>query len=274
MDVSSIDSHVQGEPTNEQSYVQETSLPLIVLYHLLIDLYDNAYPIPFIDFRRIFDRYMKATKGNLIDTIVLLIYGAGSIKQIGTGSEEISVERLVEGRDRYGEDVKMVRSPFYRFIDMDDEIRIGYDYAVVIDFIDHDAELTENPSTDVNELIESDETIKTRTIPRFPIYINAVTGDILFDFNETTHVMINVHDMKFVVKTKADQYKLDDSTEIALQPVPKDCIGIRSVVLKDQRVIVTELDNGTQFCLNAEHNRFEIIEPTGNAQYEYIMSTD
>jgi hypothetical protein len=86
--------------------------------------------------------------------------------------------------------------------------------------------------------------------------------------------MINVHDMKFVVKTRTEQYKLDDSTEIALQPVPKDCIGLRSVVLNDRRVIVTELDNGTQFCFNAEHNRFEIIEPTGNAQFEYIMSAD
>lgn len=274
MDVSSIDSPVQGEPTAEQSYVQETPLPLRVLYQLLIDIYDNAYPIPFIDFRRIFDRYMKATNGNLIDVIVLLTYGAGNIKRIGTGSEDISVERLIEGRDKYGEDVKTVRSPFYRFIDMDDEIRIGYDYAIVIDFIDHDNDSTEQPSTDVNELIESDDAVKTRTIPRFPMYINAVAGDILFDFNETTHVMINVHDMKFVVKTKAERYKLNDSTEIDLQPVPKGCIGLRSVVLSDHRVIVTELDNGTQFCLNAEHNRFEIIEPTGNAQYEYIISTD
>lgn len=274
MDVSSIDSPVQGEPSAEQSYVQETSLPLRVLYQLLIDLYDNAYPIPFIEFRRVFDRYMKATKDNIIDTIVLLIYGAGEIKRIGTGTEEISVERLVEGHDKYGEDVRTVRSPFYRFIDMDDEVRIGYDYANVIDFIDHEQESSEQPTTNIAELIESDDVIKTRKLPRFPMYINAVSGDIIFDFNETALVMINVHSMKFVVKTKAEKYKLDDSTEIALQPVPKDCIGLRSVVLKDSCIIVTELDNGTQFCLNAEHNRFEIIEPTGNAQYEYILSTD
>ena len=274
MDVSSIDSPVQGEPPAEYSYVQETSLPLRVLYQLLIDLYDNAYPIPFIEFRRVFDRYMKATKDNLIDVIILLIYGAGEIKRIGTGTEEISIERLIEGRDKYGEDVKTVCSPFYRFIDMDDEVRIGYDYATVIDFIDHEYESTEQPTTDITELIESDDVVKTRKLPRFPMYINAVSGDIMFDFNESTHVIINIHDMKFIVKTRAEQYKLIDSTEIDLQPVPKGCIGIHSVVLSDPRVIVTELDNGTQFCLNAEHNRFEIIEPTGNAQYEYILLSE
>jgi hypothetical protein len=154
---------------------------------------------------------------------------------------------------------------------MDDEVRIGYDYATVIDFIDHDNETTETPSTDIAELIESDESIKTRTIPRFPMYINAVTGDILFDFNETTHVIINVHDMKFVIKTKGERYDLNDSTEIELQPVPKDCIGLRSVVLKDSHIIVTELDNDIQFCFNADHKRFEIIEPSGSTQYEYIL---
>ena len=271
MDVSSIDSPVQGEVTSEQSYVQETSVPLRILYQLLIDLYDNAYPIPFIEFRRVFDRYMKATKDNLIDAIVLLIYGAGSIKQIGTGTEEIAVERLLEGREKYGEDVKTVRSPFYRFIDMDDEVRIGYDYATVIDFIDYDNESTEQPSADVAELIECDERIKTRVLPRFPMYINHVTGDILFDFNEMTHVAINVYKMKFIVKTTGQQYDLSESTEIALQPVPKDCIGLQSVCLNDKRIIVTELDNGTQFCLNTEHQRFEIIESTGNVQHEYLL---
>lgn len=275
MEVSAIDSPVQGEPTNEQSYADETSVPLRVLYQMLVDLYDNAYPIPFIDFRKTFDRYMKATKDNIIDTIVLLIYGAKDIKKIGTGSEDISIERLVEGRERYGEDVKTVRSPFYRFIAMDDELRIGYDYAVVIDYIDHGKEHgndnNDQAMPELSEVVESNDIIKTRILSRFSTYINHDKGDIIFDFAENVLGMINVKDMKFVVKCKQPQYKLDDVTEIELQPLPKDCTGVRSVVINGARIIVTELDNGAQFCYNAEHGRFEIIEESGCAQHEYIM---
>lgn len=271
MEISAIDNPVQGEPTNEQSYVDETSVPLRVLYQMLVDLYDNAYPIPFIDFRKTFDRYMKVTKDNIIDSIVLLIYGAKDIKKIGTGSEDISVDRLVEGRDRYGEDVKTVRSPFYRFISIDDELRIGYDYAVVIDYIDHSKDQNDQALPEISEVVESTDTIKTRILPRFSTYINHDKGDIIFDFAENVLGMINVKDMKFVVKLKRPQYKLDDITEIDLQPLPKDCTGVRSVVINGSRIIVTELDNGAQFCYNAEHCRFEIIEESGCAQHEYII---
>ena len=256
---------------NGQSYVDETPVPLRTLYQVLVDIYDNAYPIPFIDFRKTFDRYMQATKNNLIDVIVLLIYGAKDIKKIGTGTEELPIERLQSGRESYGEDVKTVRSPFYRFIDMDDEIRIGYDYAEVMDFIDHSKDSATETSVDINDLVESDATIKTHIFPRFPIYINSEVGLILFDYTDKFTVAINVKDMKFVVRSKGERYSLTDVTEMAIQPVPKGCNAIRSVLINGSRIIVTELDNGTQFCYNAEHNRFEIIEPTGSVQWEYVV---
>ncbi len=271
MEVSSIDSPVQGESTESQSYVDETSVPLRILYQLLVDIYDNAYPIPFIDFRKVFDRYMQATANNLIDAVILLIYGAKDIKKIGTGTEEIPVERLQSGRESYCEDIKTVRSPFYRFIDMDDEIRIGYDYADVIDYADHSKDSATETSMDINDVIESDATIKTHVFPRFPIYINSEAGLILFDYTDKFTVTINVKDMKFVVRSRGEQYSLTDVTEIPTQPVPTGCNAIRSVLLNGSRVIVTELDNGTQFCYNAEHNRFEIIEPTGSVQWEYVV---
>ena len=271
MEVSSIDSPVQGEPTESQSYVDETSVPLRTLYQLLVDIYDNTYSIPFIDFRKVFDRYMRATSNNLIDAVILLIYGAKDIKKIGTGTEEIPVERLQSGRESYGEDVKTVRSPFYRFIDMDDEIRIGYDYAEVMDFIDHSKDSVDETPADINDVIESDTTIKTHVFPRFPIYINSEAGIILFDYTDKFTVTINVKDMKFVVRSKGELYSLTDVTEMATQPVPIDCNAIRSVLINGSRIIVTELDNGTQFCYNAEHNRFEIIEPTGSVQWEYVV---
>lgn len=258
------------EPFNEDydEYVKETSAPLRTLYQLLVDLYDNAYPIPFIDFRKVFERYMKATKKNIIDSIVLLIYGAKDIKHIGTGTETISVDRLVSGRERYSEDVKEVHSPFYRFIDMDDEVRIGYDYATVIDFVDHSS--TQSTETgDVSSLIEADETIKTRVIPRFSMYINPDTGDITFVYKERL-VELNIAKKTFIVKCKQNQYPLENVIDIEIQPVPKDCTAVKSVVINDTRIIVTVLDNGTQFCFNAEHGRFEIITEGGDCQYEYI----
>ena len=256
---------------NGQSYVDETSVPLRTLYQVLVDIYDNAYPIPFIDFRKTFDRYMQATKNNLIDVVILLIYGAKDIKKIGTGTEEISIERLQTGREEYSEDVKTVRSPFYRFIDMDDEIRIGYDYAEVMDFIDHSKDsVAENPA-DINDVVESESIIKTHVFPRFPIYINSDLGLILFDFIDKYTVTINVKTLKFIVRSNGEQYNLSDVTEIALQPVPKGCTAIKSVLINGSRIIVTEMDNGAQFCLNAEHNRFEIIEPTGLVQWEYVI---
>ena len=270
MEVSTIDNPVQEESTEIQSYVKETSVPLRVLYQFLVDLYDNAYPIPFIDFRKTFDRYMKATQNNIFDAIVLLIYGAKDIKKIGTGTEEISVNRLVEGREKYSEEVKTVKTPFYRFIGMDDEIRIGYDYATVIDFIDHTNETTDQVEN-INDVIESDDIVRTRVIPRFPMYINTATGAIIFDFNDSTTGIVNVKDMKFIIKTKGTKYELTDITEIEIQPVPKDCSAIRSVVINGNRIIVTELDNDMQFCYNAEHMRFEIIDNVGNVQYEYII---
>ena len=269
--VSSISNPVQGEPVESQSYVDETSVPLRTLYHLLVDIYDNAYPIPFIDFRKTFDRYMQATKNNLIDAVVLLIYGAKDIKKIGTGTEEIPIERLQSGHEEYGEDVKTVRSPFYRFIDSDDEIRIGYDYAEVIDFIDHSNDSVNETPADINDVVESENVIKTHIFPRFPIYINSDLGLIMFDYTDRYSVMINVKTMKFVVRSKGELYALTDVTEIMLQPVPKGCTAIKSVVINGSRIIVTEMDNGAQFCFNAEHNRFEIIEPTGSVQWEYVV---
>jgi hypothetical protein len=271
MEVSSIDSPVQGGPPEGQSYVDETSIPLRTLYQLLVDIYDNAYPIPFIDFRKTFDRYMQATKNNLIDAVVLLIYGAKDIKRIGTGTEEISVERLQSEREKYSEDIKTVRSPFYRFIDTDDEIRIGYDYAMVMDYIDYSKDSVAETPADINDVVESESIIKTRTIPRFNTYISPVTGDIIFDFSEERMGMINVKDMKFAIALKTDRYKLDDITEIDLQPVPKGCSAVKSAVINGSRIIVTELEDGGQFCFNAEHRRFESISPTGNARYEYIL---
>lgn len=269
----SINSEVLSMEDNEtgNSYVDETSVPLRILYQLLVDIYDNAYPIPFIDFRRVFDRYMQATSNNLIDAVILLIYGAKDIKKIGTGTEELPIERLQSGRESYGEDVKTVRSPFYRFIDMDDEIRIGYDYAEVMDFIDHSKDSATETSVDINDVVESDATIKTHVFPRFPIYINSEVGLIIFDYTDKFTVAINVKDMKFVVRSKGERYSLTDVTEMATQPVPKGCNAIRSVLINGSRIIVTELDNGTQFCYNAEHNRFEIIEPTGFVQWEYVV---
>jgi hypothetical protein len=269
----SINSEVLSTEDNEtgNSYVDETSVPLRTLYQLLVDIYDNAYPIPFIDFRRVFDRYMQATSNNLIDAVILLIYGAKDIKKIGTGTEEIPVERLQSGRESYGEDVKTVRSPFYRFIDMDDEIRIGYDYAEVMDFIDHSKDSTTETPADINDVVESDTAIKTHVFPRFPIYINSEAGLILFDYTDKFTITINVKDMKFVVRSKGERYSLTDVTEMSTQPVPIGCNAIRSVLINGSRIIVTELDNGTQFCYNAEHNRFEIIEPTGSVQWEYVV---
>ena len=269
----SINSEVLSMEDNEtgKSYVDETSVPLRTLYQLLVDIYDNAYPIPFIDFRKTFDRYMQVTSNNLIDTVILLIYGAKDIKKIGTGTEEMPTERLQSGRESYGEDVKTVRSPFYRFIDMDDEIRIGYDYAEVIDFIDHSKDSVDETPADINDVVESESIIKTHVFPRFPIYINSDLGLILFDYTDKFTVAINVKDMKFVVRSKGERYSLTDVTEIETQPVPKGCNAIRSVLINGSRIIVTELDNGTQFCYNAEHNRFEIIEPTGSVQWEYVV---
>ena len=271
MELSSIDNPVQGEPTEAQSYVDETSVPLRTLYQLLVDIYDNAYPIPFIDFRKTFDRYMQATKNNLIDAIVLLIYGAKDIKKIGTGTEEISVERLYSGKENYDESVKTVRSPFYRFIDMDDEIRIGYDYAEVIDFIDHSEDTHTETPVDINDVVEFETQIKTHVFPRFPICINAEMGLIVFDFAEKYTVVIDAKNMKFIVRSKGEQYSLTDAIEMELQPVPKGCTAVKSVALTGSRIIVTEMDNGAQFCLNAEHNRFEIIESTGAVQWEYVI---
>lgn len=271
MDISSIDNPVQGEPTGAQSYVDETSVPLRTLYQVLVDIYDNAYPIPFIEFRKTFDRYMQVTKNNLIDAVILLIYGAKDIKKIGTGTEEIPVERLQSGHEEYGEDVKTVRSPFYRFIDMDDEIRIGYDYAEVIDFIDHSKDSVAETPADINDVVESESIIKTRVFPRFPIYINSDLGLILFDYTDKYTVMINVKTLKFIVRSKGELYDLTNVTEIDPQPVPKGCTAIKSVLINGSRIIVTEMNNGAQFCLNAEHNRFEIIEPTGAVQWEYVI---
>lgn len=256
---------------NGRSYVDETSVPLRTLYQLLVDIYDNAYPIPFIDFRKTFDRYMQLTKNNLIDAVILLIYGAKDIKKIGTGTEEISVERLQSGREAYNEDIKTVRSPFYRFIDMDDEIRVGYDYAEVMDFIDHSKDSVAETPADINDVVESESIIKTHIFPRFPIYINSDLGLILFDYTDKYTIMINVKTLKFIVRSKGKLYDLSDVTEIDLQPVPKGCTAIKSVVINGSRIIVTEMDNGAQFCLNAEHNRFEIIEPTGSVQWEYVI---
>ena len=266
-----INDHIPSEEHNTDAYVEETSVPLRLLYQLLVDIYENAYPIPFIDFRKTFDRYMQATRNNLIDAIVLLSYGAKDIKKIGTGTEEIAIERLHEGREQYDENTKTVRSPFYRFIDMDDEIRIGYDYANVIDFIDHSKEDQPEIPCDINEVVESDTTIKTHTIPRFPMYINAEDGLIIFDFGDKYLVTINAKDMKFIVSLRGEQYDLSNVTEIDLQPVPKDCVAKRSVLLNTARIIVTEMENDTQFCFNAEHLRFEIIDSIGNTRWEYVV---
>lgn len=267
-----INEHVPSEEHNgTNAYVDETSIPLRRLYQLLVDVYENAYPIPFIDFRKTFDRYMQATKNNLIDAIVLLSYGAKDIKKIGTGTEDIAVERLHEGREQYDENTKTVRSPFYRFIDMDDEIRIGYDYADVIDFIDHSKDNQPETPDNINDVVESDTIIKTHTIPRFPVYINAEEGLIIFDFKDKYRVIIDVKKMKFIVSLRGEQYDLSNSTEIELQPVPKDCSAKRSVLLNTSRVIVTEMENDTQFCFNAEHSRFEIIDSIGNTRWEYAI---
>ena len=56
-----------------------------------------------------------------------------------------------------------------------------------------------------------------------------------------------------------------------IQPVPKDCVAKRSVLLNSSRIIVTEMENDAQFCFNAEHTRFEMIDPIGNTRWDYVI---
>ena len=254
------------EPEEDQAYVADTSIPLRVLYQMLLDLYDNAYPIPFISFRKTFDKYMTVTKNNLIDSIVLLIYGAGKIKHIGTGEEMITVDRL-KGEVNYPEDVKEVHSPFYRFIDGDEEVRIGYDYAVVIDFVDYDSD---NGVMKMDEVIESDDK-KDKVIPHFGMLIDPCDMVLSFEFPEGRHNVIDLKKYSFV--STMDGGKLYDTNglrEIKLQPVPKDCIGIKSYADDKERVFITELEDGKQFCYDTKYSRFDLISDCGSIIRTYV----
>ena len=259
------------EQEEDQAYVADTSLPLRTLYQMLLDLYDNAYPIPFIAFRRTFDRYMKVTKDNLIDAVVLLIYGAGSIKHIGTGEETISVDRIRD-ETNYPEDVKEVHSPFYRFIDGDDEVRIGYDYAVVMDFIDHENKEIRESKLDMEELIETYEKIKTRVLPRFPMLINPCEMKLEFEFPEGKYSIVDLKNFRFTTVMKEGKlYDLDGKREIELQPVPAGCVGVKSYLYDEERTFITILDDGKQFCYDTRYSRFDLISEDGTVDRSYVV---
>ena len=258
------------EQEEEQSYVEETSRPLRTLYSLLLDIYENAYPIPFITFRKTFDKYMKATKKNIIDAIVLLIYGAKNITHIGTGDESISIDRI-RGETNFSEDIKEVKSPFFRFISGGDEIRIGYDYSVVIDYIDSEEVNMKQSIEDVEKLIEGEDPIKNKTIPRFFIMIDPSETTLQFEYPEGRFNKIDIKNTSFVTHLTGEKYDLSEAKEISLQPVPDGCVGVKSYLLESERTYVTELEDGNQFCYDTRYARFDLIHEDGTIIRNYIV---
>lgn len=222
---------------------ENMTVPLKTLYLMLIDMYENAYPIPYIRFREVFDKYMRLTKDNLIDAVVLMIYGVDSeLMEYGTGEEDISVERI--RNSTYAEEVKTVRSPFYRFLSKDEEIRIGYDYARVeqqADAVDEDA-------------IETDE--KNKKFPNVFVSIDPEACYLEWVYNNRKFE-IDLKNQFFRSFYYGERYDLTDATPMENQPSPEGTTVKTSYRLKDR--IVSELTDGRQFCFLPDYFAFDMI---------------
>lgn len=252
-----------------ENYARETSIPLRKLYFMLLDLYDGEYPIPFYEFRRVFDKYMRVTRNCLVDSLILLIYGAGKISKIATDEEEITSDRFQEVPENNSnkessenmneekeipvqtKEIVKHKSPVWRFIQDETEIRIGYDYAVKLNIPigenpDEENKNTtdENKSDEINSLIGIDE--KKFVIPDIEFYIDNHKNKLFWIMNhreceidlETYHL-----ECRFYGKTIPIDEKFK---EIEVQPVPEGAIAKKSY--KSDKIIVTELENGDQFC--------------------------
>lgn len=104
------------------------SLPLRKLYISIIDIYgENKYPISFPNFYDVFMKHMKFTRNNIIDSVVLLLFGIDEIDKFGTGEELIDVDRIKNYEKK--DDEKTRISPIFDFHTKYGKIRIGYDYA-------------------------------------------------------------------------------------------------------------------------------------------------
>lgn len=244
-------------PSNtEEDYALQASIPLKTLYIMLLDIYDGYYPIPFIEFRETFDKYLKITKNNLIDSIILLIYGIKFIEKVGTGEEDISVDRIKD--NKYDQSIKYVRSPFYRFIANNTEIRIGYDYAIILDYIDgiNDSDTINKKFNEIEELVEQDVD-NTYKISRWKIHIDVKNMRLEWK-NDTICYIIDITNSKFTTIFYGEKYDNTVGTVMELQAVPKNCIGIESRLINND-IIVTFLESGDQFCYIPKKDAFDMI---------------
>lgn len=255
------------------------SIPLKELYILLSDMYID-YPIKFMDFRYYFEKYMKLTNKQLIDAIILLIYGATDIKQIGTGEEDMIVTE---------NDKEMIhKSPFYRFIQDNKEIRIGYNYATILDYSPGEKTKKDderNPEEKQKELeheeileeIAEENTDKKRfRIKKFDIYIDLENKIISWVYNypkrnsnentEKRIYNINLVNKNLIMLKNHPLYDVSDGTIIETQPVPKELVAVKSY--KKNNKIITVLNDENQFVYLPNKLCFEIISKPSNEELE------
>ena len=243
----------------KEQYAYSASIPLKILYIMLTDMYKQNYPIKFIDFRETFNKYMKLTNNTLIDSVILMIYGADDISKIGTGEEEIAIDGHIE------------KSPFWRFFQGDKEIRIGYDYACVLDFNDStdNNNINEIKSDDNTDLVETDKDVYH--IENFSISINLDKNILLWNYHEK-YYQIDLINQKFIVETTSKLYDITLGEEIETQPVPKGCVAKNSIQIGDK--IVTVLEDGNHFVYNPSHSSFDTIyhDKIINGKYRCIRN--
>ena len=167
------------------------ALPLRKLYIAIMDIYDeNEYPIAFPKFYDVFMKHMKFTRNNIIDSVVLLLYGLEEIDKFGTAEEQISIERIKDYKKKGDETTRI--SPIFDFFTKPAHVRIGYDYAGIIK---NNEEIP----------IETDENIFKS--PDFEIDIDPIEYVLKFYYNEKYFIFnLKTYEFKSYFNISEEQF--------------------------------------------------------------------
>lgn len=241
----------------QQTELQPIKIPVCLrrLYLMLLDMYDNNYPIPFIEFKEKFDLYMKLTKNNIIDSVILLIYGIYTLEKIGKDEEFIEIIELDEKGKEKPKDPKTltaakpkkVLTPFYVFTSQQGKIVIRYDYAYAI------------PPENFAEIIEEgeDNARKIKPVDEFKIFIDPRKKIMNWAFNNK-YFEINAEKHFFKsIQNGAELYEVEPLKLIQTQAAPRGETAVRSYT--NDRYVVTELKSGNQFIYHYATSNADLI---------------
>lgn len=224
------------------------SLGISRLYLMLQDIYENKYPLTVIEMMKAMKSYLEDL--TIIDSLILLIFGAKTVKEFSSDFDDIPKERIADKEDSQDETFKC---PKYKYITDAGTVIIGYDYAFNLKSLNNDI-----IDGNIFQSIHLNIFINVKEQSFKFIYNN-----IEYYINSNTHEMISIS--KFIIPNNNDLNKLFDISD-KLNEIENDNTF---KTFNNEHIDKTYSDDDLFLITTNENTYYIIYKDTHNLCYYY-----